>query len=155
MGAAIERLRPTDKIGVLAIDTSATWTIPLQLAEPKAPILATVGRMTSGGGGIYIATALGEARDALAADDAPLRHVVLFADTDDAGEERTLDGIGVLDLVREMAENGITLSVIGIGQPDDPDAAFLAELATSAGGRFLLRAAPTICARSSPTKPSG
>jgi hypothetical protein len=138
MGAAIERLRPTDKIGVLAIDTAATWTIPLQLAEPKAPILSTVGRMRSGGGGIYIATALGEARDALAADTAPLRHVVLFADTDDAGEERTLDGVGVLDMVREMSKSGITLSVIGIGQPDDPDAAFLADLATNAGGRFLL-----------------
>jgi uncharacterized membrane protein len=138
MGAAIERLRPTDKIGVLAIDTTATWTIPLQLAEPKAPILATIARMKSGGGGIYISTALGGARDALAADTAPLRHIVLFADTDDAGEERTLDGVSVIDMVRAMAESGITLSVIGIGQPDDPDAGFLAELATSADGRFLL-----------------
>jgi hypothetical protein len=138
MGAAIERLRPTDKVGVLAIDTAATWTIPLQLAEPKAPILTTIGRMTSGGGGIYISTALGAARDALLADTAPLRHIVLFADTDDAGEERTLDGVNVLDMVRAMTKSGITLSVIGIGQPDDPDAGFLADLATNAGGRFLL-----------------
>ena len=138
MGAAIDRLRPTDKVGVLAIDTAATWTIPLQPAEPKAPILSTIGRMKSGGGGIYISTALGAARDALLADTAPLRHIVLFADTDDAGEERTLDGVGVLDMVRAMAKSGITLSVIGIGQPDDPDAGFLAELATNAGGRFLL-----------------
>jgi hypothetical protein len=41
-------------------------------------------------------------------------------------------------MVHEMAKSGITLSVIGIGQPDDPDAGFLADLATNAGGRFLL-----------------
>jgi uncharacterized membrane protein len=141
MGAAIERLRGSDRVGVLAIDTEARWAIPLQPALPKEPLLAKVGRMTSGGGGIYIATALGVARDALAADTAPIRHVVLFADTNDAGEERALDGVPVLEVVREMAESGITISVIGVGQPDDADAPFLAELATNARGRFLLASA--------------
>lgn len=133
--AALKLLRDTDHIGVLSVDTQARWAVPVQSVSSRDAISSRIRSISSGGGGIYTLTALESARDALRASDTPLRHLILFADTADAGEQRR-GGQTAEDLVSALSRDGITLSVIGIGSRSAQDAEFLMELARRGGGRF-------------------
>jgi Ca-activated chloride channel family protein len=89
-------------------------------------------------------TSLVAAREVMKKTDTPLRHVILFSDCADS-EEKVQgipfgDGPGPRseDLAKEMLADGITTSVIGIGEEYDSDTQFLKDLAKAGGGRFYL-----------------
>jgi hypothetical protein len=140
--ASIRRLRDADRIGVLAVDSEARWMVEPTSAAARGDIAKRVGRLSAGGGGIFLTDALVAAREPLLESDAAVRHLLLFADTADVSQKEGTGPDGAATtaaaLVTELAENGVTISIIGIGERSDRDVAYLADLARQSGGRFRL-----------------
>ncbi len=142
---AMEVLGPRDFFGFHVVDTQVHPIIDVSRNFDRALVSQKIRSVRSSGGGIYVYSALVEAGRALRGADAKIRHVILFADAADA-EEKTAgsepDGSGgsgsALDLAASMASEGITLSVVALGNPDDKDTAWLASLAARGGGPFYL-----------------
>jgi Ca-activated chloride channel family protein len=140
--AALERLREVDQIGVLAVDSEPRWIVPLSQATGRSAKARRVSSIAAGGGGMFVVTGLQAARAAIRAADTPLRHIILFADTGDAGEKEAAtppEGGApetALGIARGLVNDRITLSVIGIGAENARDTSFLKELARAGGGRF-------------------
>lgn len=145
--ASIRLLRPFDKIAVASVTEVPYWDVPLRTATNPAAIEREVLKIRADGGGIYVYTALEAGRGVMKKTDTPLRHVILFSDAADS-EEKVKGvpfgggggGHSSQDLAREMRADGITTSVIGIGNEEDPDTQFLKEVAKAGGGRFYLTA---------------
>jgi len=143
--AAAFTLRPDDTLALGSVDTKTTWNHPLGPVAGLAGKRDEIRSIDAGGGGIYCYTALVDAYAALRKAAAPVRHVILFADTADAeeqsedcsygscGDRRTAE-----DLADTARKTGITTSVVGIGRESDSDTAFLRRLAGSGGGRFYI-----------------
>jgi uncharacterized membrane protein len=126
-------LGPGDRLGVLHVDTVARWSVPLgpvQDAEREATDRA-IRAVAPGGGGIFVDVAVAEAYRALRADDASLKHLLLFADGADAEEMN-----GAHRMAREAHAGGVTTSVIALGAGQDVPA--LERLSREGGGRFYL-----------------
>jgi uncharacterized membrane protein len=142
--AAATTLRPDDVLALGSVDTKTNWDHPLGPVSGLAARRDAIRSIEAGGGGIYVYTALVDAYAALARASAPVRHVILFADTADA-EQQTEECPGGCPHAKtsgELAETarkaGITTSVVGIGRETDSDTAFLRKLAASGGGRFYI-----------------
>ena len=137
---AIELLGPMDAVSVFAVDMEAHQIVPLtSLGQNRTELVNVVRRITSGGGGIAVPTGLRAAREQLLKAEAGQRHVVLFADANDAVQE-----LGPWPtLLREMAKEGITVSVIGLGSPNDSGAKFLTDVADLGKGRIFFNANPS------------
>ena len=124
-------LGPGDRLGVEHVDTVATWTVPISPVTDSASIAARIRATQLGGGGIYTDLALREGYAALEKETVNLKHMLLFADGDDA-EEIT----GCRALVSAAAAKGITTSVISLGRGhDSPELEVLSKLGN---GRFYL-----------------
>ena len=136
---AIELLGPMDAVTVFAVDMEPHQIVPLtSLSQNRAELVNIVRRITSGGGGIAVPTGLRAAQEQLRKATAGQRHVVLFADANDAVQE-----LGPWPtLLREMAKEGITVSVIGLGSPADSGAKFLSDIADLGKGRIFFNANP-------------
>jgi Mg-chelatase subunit ChlD len=130
--AAIETLGPFDQVGVIAIDSAAHEVQPLTPADNKEGVCNQVRRIESGGGGIFVYTALLSAAEMVQESTKGTRHIVLFADAADAEEPG--DYVRLLEKLRSI---GITVSVIGMGTESDADAAFLKDVAERGGGRMI------------------
>ncbi len=124
-------LGPGDRLGVEHVDTAVAWTIPLGPVTDVNAIGAKIRAVDTGGGGIYTDIALEAAYAALGKETVNLKHVLLFADGDDA-EQIT----GCRALVTTAAHSGITTSVISLGHGSD--SAELEVLSKIGGGRFYL-----------------
>ncbi|WP_141617458.1 VWA domain-containing protein [Myxococcus sp. AB036A] len=127
--AALTLLNPKDEVSVHMVDTAAHEIFPLSPVEAGLPLDA-VARGFSGGGGIYVGEALRAGRTEILRSEKPTRHVLLFSDAADSEEpddyQRTL---------AHLREQEVTVSVIGLGVPSDPDADLLREVAQRGGGR--------------------
>ncbi|MBK8978803.1 MAG: VWA domain-containing protein [Planctomycetes bacterium] len=128
--AALEMLGPIDSCAVIAVDSTAHVVVPMAPVTDRESIVDRVRRIESGGGGIFVFTALQAMANQLATTDHSTRHMVLFADAADAEEPGSY-----ADLVPKLRAAGITLSVIALGDASDSDAAFLLDLARLGGGR--------------------
>lgn len=124
-------LSPTDRVGVMHVDTEVTWTIPMTAVEQPAAIAARIRHAQPGGGGIYVDVALGASYQALRAETTQLKHLLLFSDGSDS-EEMT----HARDLVQQAARAGITTSVVSMGT--GPDTPALEALSRAGGGRFYI-----------------
>lgn len=135
---AIELLGPMDQIAVFAVDSEATKTIPLTRIENKKADLANrVMKIRSSGGGIYVYEGLKAAWDELKKSPAGTRHVILFSDANDSEEPGDYK-----NLIKEMTDNGATISVIGLGTDKDVDAALLVDVAKLGNGRMFFSDQP-------------
>ncbi|MFP2964011.1 VWA domain-containing protein, partial [Myxococcus sp. 1LA] len=127
--AALTLLNPKDEASVHMVDTAPHEIFPLSPVEEGLPLDA-VARGFSGGGGIYVGEALRTGREEILRSEKPTRHVLLFSDASDSEEpgdyQRTL---------AILREKDVTVSVIGLGLPSDPDADLLREVAHRGGGR--------------------
>lgn len=130
--AVIDLLSPQDQVAVIAVDSSPHVIIPLQNVDDPQAIQSKVRTIQSMGGGIYTYTALKHAADILKKSDFGTRHIVLFADAADAEEPGTYK-----KLLKELQGLGITVSVIALGSPSDPDAVFLKDVARRGMGRIF------------------
>ncbi|HET9218728.1 MAG TPA: VWA domain-containing protein, partial [Terriglobia bacterium] len=84
--AAIETLGPFDEVGVIAVDSAPHVVAELTPASDTKSLCDRVLGIQSGGGGIFVYTALVQAADMVQASDKGTRHVILFADAADAEE---------------------------------------------------------------------
>jgi uncharacterized membrane protein len=123
---AIEALSETDRVGVLAFSSGTDWVIPLGprsgITDPAAA-LATI----TPSGDTEISNALEVALESLAGVPEQLRHIVLFTDGWDPSDA------DLLPMAREIADQGVTLSVLGTGEGPGTTLERMAELG---GGRF-------------------
>ncbi len=122
---AIGALEDTDRIGVLAFTSGTSWALPLGLKGSQADIAGALGSL-SPAGDTEIGNALLVALEELKAAPEELKHMVLF--TDGWGEESRL-----LDIAGQIADSGITLSVLGTGEGTGDT---LRRMAGIGGGRF-------------------
>jgi uncharacterized membrane protein len=135
--AAVELLSPADSVAVIAVDTAPHVVQELAPVSDPASITSKVRKIYSQGGGIFCFTALKAAAAELTHAEQSNRHILLFADADDAKEHEGCD-----DLVDECMKAGITLSVIGLGRESDQDGDFLKEIARRGGGEAQFSADP-------------
>ena len=112
--------------------TRSEIVLPLQPAANTKPLEDAVDAMNAGGDGIYCRTALEDAYAILKRSNAPIRHVILVADTSDSEQPE-----GCLTLARQMKLDGITVSVCGIGNDSDRDMGFQRDLAHAGGGQSV------------------
>lgn len=123
---AIEALTDQDYVGVVAFGSGTEWVIPLAPKPSRAAAEEALGALFPDGE-TEIAAGLQAAREALAGVDTDLRHIVLFTDGWDPNEA------GLLPLVREIASEGITISVLGTGEGTGTT---LRRMAAVGGGRY-------------------
>ncbi len=123
---SVQLLFPTDRVGVIAFDDTASWVVPMtDLANPAA-VASAIGSIQLGGGTDIFAGVQAMSK-VLPGDPAKVKHVILLTD---GGADPT----GIPELVKKLnAENGITLSTVGVGQGAAP---FLKDLAALGGGRY-------------------
>jgi uncharacterized membrane protein len=126
-----ELLGAGDRLGVMHVDTTVRWTVPLGPLSDKEGIAKKIRAVSIGGGGIYIDLTLEAAYAALAAESVQLKHLLLFSDGSDA-EERT----NAFALVSAAKTRGITTSVVALGQ--GPDVPALEQMSRLGAGRFYL-----------------
>lgn len=120
-----------DRLGVEHVDTVVSWTIPLGPVTDAAAIGAKIRSVGVGGGGIYTDLALRAGYAALEKETVNLKHLLLFADGDDAEQIA-----GCRAIVSAATAKGITTSVISLGHGHD--SAELEVLSKLGGGRFYL-----------------
>ncbi|HEY5894019.1 MAG TPA: VWA domain-containing protein [Chthoniobacterales bacterium] len=129
-----------DAVAVLAVDTQPHFVVPMtQVAGNTEKITSLVRRIASAGGGICVPTGLKAAREELKKAQAGQRHIVLFADANDATQELG----NYRELIESMTKEGITISVIGLGSATDSGGNFLEEVAKLGKGRIFFNADPT------------
>ncbi|MBI4230518.1 MAG: VWA domain-containing protein, partial [Planctomycetes bacterium] len=136
--AAIETLGPLDEAAVIAVDSSVHVVVPMGPVTDKGGILGDVERISVGGGGIFTDAALKAAGEELDHTALATRHIILFADAADAEEPGDY-----VNRCKKFLDHGITVSVVGLGSPSDPDAAFLRDVALRGEGRIEFTSDPT------------
>ncbi len=123
---SLELLYPTDRVGVIAFDESASWVVPMTDLSNPAAVKSRVGTIRGGGGTDILAGVQAMAK-VLPSDPASVKHVILLTD---GGADPT----GIPELIKKLHdENGITLTTVGVGQDA---ASYLQHLADLGGGRY-------------------
>jgi len=123
--ATADLLGPDDYLGVIGFDAAPTRVVRLQTASNRLGLMKGIGKLASGGG-TAIFPALDAAYQDLAAVRARLKHVILLTDGQTQEE-------GIPALVQSMHVDGITVSLIGLGE--DTNRALIEETARLGGGR--------------------
>ncbi len=117
-------LERNDQIGVVAFDTIASWMLPMQPLPEAAEIEAALSKFIADGG-TDIRSGVDLATEGLANTNARVKHAILLTD----GIAPNNYG----DLIDQMHERGVTISIVSIGVDADPR---LATMAERGGGRF-------------------
>lgn len=131
--AAIDLLGPQDQVSVLAVDSAPHIIVPMaRIGGNKEKIKKRVMKVESMGGGIFVYEGLKGAWDQLKKTNAGTRHVILFSDANDSEEPGDFRR-----LLKNMTDEGATVSVIGLGTNKDQDAALLEEIAKRGNGRIF------------------
>lgn len=130
---AIELLFPSDRVGVIAFDDSASWVVPMTGLSDPVGVTNAIGSLRSGGGTDILAGLQAMAR-VLPDDPSRIKHVILL--TDGGANPQ-----GIPELVERLyQENGITLTSVGVGSDAAP---FLEDIANLGGGRYHFTADPS------------
>ncbi|MFY7817297.1 MAG: VWA domain-containing protein [Akkermansiaceae bacterium] len=130
---AIQLLGNMDQVAVIAVDSEPETFVPITQINGKQEALCKVVRkVQSSGGGIYVYEGLKAGWDALKKSNAGTRHLILFTDTADTEEPGDYKR-----LIKQMTDQGATISVIGMGTPADPDAKLCEEIAKLGKGRMF------------------
>ena len=124
--SALEVLDERDQAGVIAFDDAGKWVVPLSPVTDVAAMQQQVATIRSGGGTAFYSPLL-MAYNALKNASAHYRHVIFLTDGQ-AGDS------GYLDVVRRMADAGITVTTVAVG--DAADYAGMARIAETGNGRM-------------------
>jgi uncharacterized membrane protein len=109
--AAVEMLNPTDRVGILAFDSSFQWVVPFTPAAQRKKIADRLATLKEGGG-TELYPALKEAFRMLQRFPSTRRHIIILSDglTTKADFET---------LVRKMHQEKITFSTVALGRDAD------------------------------------
>jgi len=125
--AAIDGLSERDHVGVYAFDSVATTVVRMQPRRDARPMKARVMRIAADGG-TNMAPGLQLAHQAVRqVPDVGVRHIILLTD----GRS---EGGGYPRLIRQMADDRITITTVAVG--GDADVPLLRQLAQAGGGKF-------------------
>jgi len=120
-------LVPWDRVGVVAFDNAAYWVVKPTSINNLQAIKDGVGTIRADGG-TDIFAGLKAAADAILQETTQVRHIILLSD---GGSDPT----GIPELTKKLAEAGVTVSVVAVGEGYAP---FLEDVAKVGGGRFYL-----------------
>ena len=134
----VRALRPGDRLGILGNSTDLFWITPLGEATDRRAVLERIDRVLPAGGGLNFYSAVREASEALRRDAAPIRHIIVFGDAEDIDEYEVAGQGHAFELIQGLAREGITLSILAIGRPQDKDVPFLRTATTLGKGDFYL-----------------
>ncbi|MBM4422532.1 MAG: VWA domain-containing protein [Chloroflexi bacterium] len=131
---AVELLAPTDNVGVVQFDDSASWVAPITPLDDPDSVINRIASIRSAGGTDILSGVQAVASE-LPDDDSQIKHVILLTD----GQA---DPTGIASLVEQMYnDNGITMSTVAVGR--DADQQLLELLAQVGGGRYHFAENPT------------
>ncbi len=123
---ALDTVRPTDYIGVLAFDDSYDWVVPITKAKNKESIEDGIyGISLRGGTSIY--PAIDQAYEKMLKNPAKIKHIILLTDGQDGYREYD-------DLIKKLNKDKITLSTVSVGS--GADRITLEKLAQKGNGRY-------------------
>ncbi len=125
--SAVDNLRDTDSVGVIAFDDTYGWKVRIQKASDKEDIKSNIYGITEGGG-TSIFPAVNAAYNEIKNSDCQIKHIILLTDGQDGFYE------GYPGLIEKLEKSNVTLSTVSIGT--DADDNFLNSLADAGGGRF-------------------
>lgn len=108
---AVNSLKPKDQIGVITFDDTPQWVIKPSANQREEELIDEIATIRADGG-TSIIPALEEAYNALEKIDTKLKHVILL--TDGQAERYGYDS-----LLSNMAEAGITISTVAVGEGAD------------------------------------
>lgn len=123
---AVDQMRSTDYVGVIAFDDRYQWIVNPTPASDKQAIKAQIETIAEGGG-TTIKPSLWAALEGVKDCDVSIRHVVLL--TDGQGESRNYG-----DVTAAYNDADVTLSTVAVG--DGSDARLLEQIADECGGRY-------------------
>lgn len=123
--SAVEMLNPTDRVGLLAFDSSFQWVVPITPASKRKEIADKLATLKEGGG-TELYPALGEAYRILKKFEKARKHIIILSDG------LTLKG-DFEALVRQMNQDKITFSTVALGR--DADLKLMRSIARWGGGR--------------------
>jgi uncharacterized membrane protein len=129
----VRAMNARDELGVATVDTAVTWVQKLAPIRDKKGMANEVSSLQQGGGGIYCNIALRAADEEIRKAKSSMRHVVLFSDSADSEEKE-----GCEPIVERWVRDGITCSVVAIGNPTDGDAPWLESIARLGNGRYYI-----------------
>lgn len=130
--AAADLLNPSDQVGILAFDAGWDWALPFRQVGKGELISERLSSLQSDGG-TDLHKAMVEARRALSAKAAAVKHLLILSDG-------LTDKADFRSLVTKMARDGITVSTVALGQ--DADIVLLTEIARDGKGRSYMTADP-------------
>ncbi len=129
----VKLLSKIDMVSVITVNTQAHIVQELTKVETPAVINSRVSEIVSQGGGIHVYEALEAAGEELQkAEGFQTRHIILFSDANDSVREGRYQ-----DLLKTYQDQGITVSVIGLGRETDAHAPLLKDIAERGGGQTL------------------
>ncbi|MEM7033298.1 MAG: VWA domain-containing protein, partial [Chloroflexota bacterium] len=122
---SLDLLTPLDRVGVVAFDNAARWVVRPAPVLEIGTIRDQVGSLRADGGTDILA-GLQATADEIQDEISLIRHIVLLTD---GGASPG----GIPELVDELVAEGVSISVVAIG---DGYAPFLESVAEQGGGRF-------------------
>ncbi len=130
---SIALLGPKDDVAISAVDTKSHIVAPLlEVGSNLSKLMSSARSINSQGGGIYVYTGLNDAWKMLKKSKKKIKHIVLFADANDAEEPGKYE-----DLLKSIRKVGGSVSVIALGKRGDSDAQFLEDVAKAGDGRIF------------------
>ncbi len=134
---AIKQLGPKDLVSVLAVDTQYHEIVPLSSVEPdRQGKIDNVLTINSMGGGIVVPRGLEGAWAELQKSDVGQKHIIIFADANDALQQNQ----GTFEDIKPIVDGNCTISVIGLGHEYDSGGEFLKQVAAAGNGRIFFSA---------------
>ncbi|MDP7276178.1 MAG: VWA domain-containing protein [Planctomycetaceae bacterium] len=134
----VRLLSRSDKVSVIAVDSSPHVIQPLIEVTDPAAIASRALKIESMGGGIFVYEALVAAGKELGkAGDYSTRHILLFSDAADSEQPGNYK-----QLLENFEKGEITVSVIGLGTETDPDAELLKDIARRGRGNIMFSTDP-------------
>ena len=124
--AAVDNLRETDYVEVIAFDDSYDRVVPLQKCEDPDAIVNRINDIAIDGGTSIYPALLAAVKD-VNANDAMVKHIILLTDGQDYFDDYS-------DLKNTINQAGITVSCVSIGT--DCNDSLLETLAEDCGGRY-------------------
>lgn len=128
---AIKLMQPQDEVGIVAFDDAAYWVADRKPLRDQPDITNKLGAIRLGGG-TNIYAGLDEAVRSQLQSGGKTRHIILVTDGNSANQFDAL--------IRQMQDNKITLTVVGVGGDVAP---YLPQLAQAGGGRYYFAADPS------------